>query len=234
MKHFKYLSYVVRHKWFVFRAGLRTGAPLHRLLIHDWSKFLPSEWLPYVNNFYGDRKTNSTKAAFDLAWLRHQKRNKHHWQYWVLLNDSDPGNVYPNWQFQSKDGGLTLGSIMRYDKPNVPDYESEVDLENTGLVSNDNTSRALSIMKLTFNANRYYVVPIPAKYLREMLADWAGAGRAITGKWDVVSWYEKNKDKIILHPDSRKQLESLMDRSFGKTGFERAKRLGLSLEYYTL
>jgi len=230
MKHFKYLSYVIRHKWFVFRAGMRTGAPLLRLIIHDWSKFLPSEWFAYVNHFYGYEKTEATKAAFDLAWLRHQKRNKHHWQYWVLLNDSDKGNVYPNWQFQSKDGGLELGSIMRYDKPNAPDYSSEVDLENTGLVSDKNTPRALSIINLTFNANRYYVVPIPKKYIREMAADWAGAGRAITGKWEVCGWYKKNKDKIIMHGDSREYLEKLLDNCFGERRFEIAKRLGLSFD----
>jgi hypothetical protein len=41
MKHVRYLSYVVRHKWFVLLAGIKTGAPLWRLLIHDWSKFAP-------------------------------------------------------------------------------------------------------------------------------------------------------------------------------------------------
>jgi hypothetical protein len=52
-KHLRYLSYVVCHKWFVFVAGLKTGAPFWRLLIHDWSKFMPSEWRPYVLSFYG-------------------------------------------------------------------------------------------------------------------------------------------------------------------------------------
>ena len=26
-------------------------------------------------------------GSFDSAWLLHQKRNAHHWQYWVLLED---------------------------------------------------------------------------------------------------------------------------------------------------
>ena len=56
-------------------------------LIHDWSKFLPSEFFPYANFFYGSGKERS----FDVAWLLHQKRNPHHWQYWILREDS--GNV---------------------------------------------------------------------------------------------------------------------------------------------
>ena len=44
--HLRYLGYVLRHKWFVLVAGLKVGAPLWRLLIHDWSKFTAAEWGP--------------------------------------------------------------------------------------------------------------------------------------------------------------------------------------------
>lgn len=30
----------------------------------------------------------TVNAAFDLAWNHHQKRNPHHWQYWILVNDN--------------------------------------------------------------------------------------------------------------------------------------------------
>ena len=83
-KHLQYASYIIRHKWFVFIAGLKIGAPLFRLLIHDWSKLLPSEWFPYANYFYG----KGNKKLFDRAWNYHIKRNKHHWQYWVLSYDN--------------------------------------------------------------------------------------------------------------------------------------------------
>lgn len=42
--HWNYFKYVIRHKWFVFIAGLQTGAPLWRLIIHDWTKFLLQMW----------------------------------------------------------------------------------------------------------------------------------------------------------------------------------------------
>jgi len=40
---------------------------------------------------------------------------------------------------------------------------------------------------------------MPDNFAREMVADWCGAGRAITGKWEVWKWYEKNRERIMLH-----------------------------------
>jgi hypothetical protein len=54
------------------------------------------------------------------------------------------------------------------------------------------------------------------KYLCEMVADWWGAGRAITGKWDAVGWYSK-QSQIQLHERTRAGVESLLavtDRHF--------------------
>jgi hypothetical protein len=47
---------------------------------HDLSKFNPVEFIPYAKYFYG-LKTNHNK--FNLAWLHHQHKNKHHWNFWV-------------------------------------------------------------------------------------------------------------------------------------------------------
>lgn len=97
--HLVYLSYVVRHKWHVFWAGLRLGVPLRQLIIHDWVKFLPVEWFPYVRQFYNSDGTkrsvrdasgaydpNAQSDAFKRAWLHHQ-REPHHWQAWVSIGD---------------------------------------------------------------------------------------------------------------------------------------------------
>lgn len=85
-KHLLYLVYLVRHKWYVFLAACGLGIPWLGL-IHDWSKFLPSEWWPYANRFYGC--VPEDYPPFDMAWLLHQKRNKHHWQWWILKQDED-------------------------------------------------------------------------------------------------------------------------------------------------
>jgi hypothetical protein len=88
LKHLRYASYLARHKWFVFLECVRLGVPL-RGLTHDISKFLPDEWLPYAEMFYGGGKDKHLgKDEFDAAWLRHIHRNNHHPQYWVLLENS--------------------------------------------------------------------------------------------------------------------------------------------------
>ena len=48
---------------------------------------------------------------------------------------------------------------------------------------------------------------MPLKYCKEMLADWRGVGKAINGKDDTKSWYLKNKDNIIIHPEVREFIE---------------------------
>ena len=153
--HLAYIWYVVRHKWFVFVECCKLGIPWLGI-IHDWSKFRPGELIPYVHYFYepngtliprrdetGYYKPSDTgDEAFDWAWLLHQKRNKHHWQWYCLPED---------------EGGMK-------------------------------------------------VLPMPDKYRKEMLADWRGAGHA-QGTPNVLAWYQKHKDKMRLHPETRRWLE---------------------------
>ena len=100
MKYLKYLRYILKHKWYVFLECCKEGI-IWRGIIHDISKLLPSEFFPYANHFYGGdndikkgrdksgyyKPTDTGDPAFDFAWLLHQKRNRHHWQWWVLPED---------------------------------------------------------------------------------------------------------------------------------------------------
>ena len=52
MNHINYLKYVMRHKWYVFLACMRFKVNLWQAISHDWTKFTPSEWFPYVHTFY--------------------------------------------------------------------------------------------------------------------------------------------------------------------------------------
>jgi hypothetical protein len=103
----KYAWYVLRHKWFVFVECCRCGI-VWRGIKHDASKLLPSEWFPYMRFFYGPKgepvqrrdKTGYYKPektgdeAFDFAWLHHQKRNDHHWQWWICPQDDGGFRVH--------------------------------------------------------------------------------------------------------------------------------------------
>ena len=76
----KYFWLTIKHKWFVFLAGLKTGAPIWRLMIHDWTKFLPSELPHYQRQFFGKA---DDPWGFISCWLHHQNHNPHHWEYWI-------------------------------------------------------------------------------------------------------------------------------------------------------
>jgi hypothetical protein len=56
-----------------------------------------------------------------------------------------------------------------------------------------------------------FLMPMPERYAREMVADWCGAGRAYTGTWDVATWYARNRQHMILHADTRAFVEQLID-----------------------
>lgn len=229
--HLKCLRYVLRHKWFVFLAGLQLRVPLWQLIVHDWSKCTPSEWGAYVRFFYGfkDKLTCTcpefgslnahTKACFaaqrrwkierelpfNLAWLHHQKRNKHHWQYWVLMGDRPDEMRYA---VQSPDC-MTDYCIAEYDleqRQNV----SEVWLKQCSISDEGGGKRVAFAEKVVRDANRYRALPMPERYAREMVADWIGAGRAITGKLEVAEWYRNNSGNVVLHPETRRFVEHLI------------------------
>jgi hypothetical protein len=158
IKHIKYLKYITAHRWYVFWECLYAGIPVQGL-IHDWHKFLPGEWFPYANHFFGRKvrdktgyykPTDTGNSDFDMAWFRHQKRGKHHWQYWAI----------------PKGSGLKL-------------------------------------------------FPMPDKYRKEMVCDWAGASKAqgFDGKEEVKTFYLKNRKKMQLHPETREWVEKKLDIS---------------------
>jgi len=216
--HIKYFWYVARHKWFVLVAGLRLRVNIVQLITHDWSKFLPSEWGPYVAHFYGDYPkhdpedpckwqrrnydgptTLDVKRWFDVAWNHHQKRQPHHWQYWLLTTDQ-PGQDWALWQMAPPIGPYTLA------------YQGEpvAELPDDARPMQDN-ARYLFAGELRTTLNRAPVaLAMPERYVREMVADWMGAGRAITGKWEVAAWYAKTREHIILHPETRAQVEAMI------------------------
>lgn len=91
-KYKEYFKYLMEHKKNVFIECWNEGLYWHGL-VHDNSKFRMSEFIPYskffkaTNRAKGNYKTiDEVDVNFLKGWLLHQKRNKHHWNYWVSLN----------------------------------------------------------------------------------------------------------------------------------------------------
>jgi len=144
-----YFKYIVEHKWNVFIECIKIGQPIHGIL-HDLSKFRPSEFFPYARFFHKKDRTNNYKIAdekdndFQNGWFLHQKRNKHHWNYWV--------------------------SVTR--------------------------------------KNDIIALPMPKKYVMQMIADWRGMSRKFGG--DPKDYYKKNKKDMILHDDTKLIIEEIL------------------------
>jgi hypothetical protein len=147
-RYWNYLKYVLRHKYFVMIACKMLKLHPRVGLLHDFSKFKPSEFIPYAQCFYKPDGTGQyvESDAFTEAWNHHQKRNMHHWQYWVI----------------------------------------------------------------TWDRGSSEAIPMPQRYVEEMVADWMGAGRAIHGKWEVKEWYNKNKDIMNIHTLTKYKIELLL------------------------
>lgn len=142
--YLNYLKYILEHKKNVFIECIKEGLYLHAIT-HDLSKFSPKEFKAYAEKFYGGDyayKYFEVENNFDLAWLHHQRENKHHWDYWV-----------------NSDG------------------------------------KAL---------------PMPKKYIRQMVCDWKGMSRKF-GDTALV-FYTKNKERMKLHTETRKILEEMLSR----------------------
>ncbi len=79
---------VVNHKAKVFCHCAKCGI-LWQGITHDLSKFSPSEFIPGVIFFQGNRSPNEAereKNGYSVAWIHHKGRNRHHFEYWTDYN----------------------------------------------------------------------------------------------------------------------------------------------------
>ena len=144
--YWKYFKYIVEHKWNVGIECIRKGLYLHAIT-HDLSKFLPSEFFPYAKFFHSKNRAKEYKtydendSNFQEGWCRHQKRNKHHWNYWVSVTRKD--EIIP--------------------------------------------------------------IPMPKKYVWQMIADWDGMARKFGGS--TIDYFNNNKHSMILHSKTIEVIE---------------------------
>lgn len=91
--HFETIN---KHRALVFEHCVKAGIPLQGL-VHDLSKYSPTEFLVGVKYFQGDHSPNvdERKAkGYSSAWLHHKGRNKHHFEYW-FDNSTTSFNIVP-------------------------------------------------------------------------------------------------------------------------------------------
>ena len=152
-KHFKTITY---HKYLVAKGCFGVGLYKQGLL-HDLSKYSPSEFWVGVKYFQGDRSPNNAERediGYSSAWLHHKGRNKHHYEYWI-------------------------------------DYNSRAKAEDIMIP-----------------------VPMPKKYIAEMVMDRIAASKVYMGKnytdASPLQYYYKGTDKAPIHEETRKVLLDIL------------------------
>ena len=85
MNALKHLHTINHHKRLVMQGCFAVG--LYRQgLLHDLSKYTPTEFLVGCKYYQGTMSPNNAERearGYSSAWLHHKGRNKHHMEYWM-------------------------------------------------------------------------------------------------------------------------------------------------------
>jgi len=93
MHPLKHFCTITKHRhlvmWYCFRVGL-----YRRGLMHDLSKYSPTEFWAGAKYYQGSRSPNAAQRAeigYSVAWMHHKGRNRHHFEYWTDLQPGKEG-----------------------------------------------------------------------------------------------------------------------------------------------
>ena len=149
-QHFKTIT---RHRFIVMAGCFRIGL-IWQGLVHDLSKYSPTEFWAGARYYQGDRSPNAAEReakGYSASWMHHKGRNRHHYEYWTDLNRQ---------------------------------------------------------------TRRYESVPMPRKYLVEMVMDRRAACMVYQGKAyhpsSALEYYLKSLERNLMHPQTQQELEYIL------------------------
>lgn len=93
MKAWKHFCTINHHKHLVMKGCFAVGLYKQGLL-HDLSKYTPTEFLVGCKYYQGTMSPNNAERkdkGYSSAWLHHKGRNKHHMEYWIDYGVPDEG-----------------------------------------------------------------------------------------------------------------------------------------------
>ena len=88
MKAWQHFKTITKHKILVANGCFQVGL-YWQGLVHDLSKYSPTEFRIGAKYYQGTRSPNAAERedkGYSEAWMHHKGRNKHHYEYWVDLN----------------------------------------------------------------------------------------------------------------------------------------------------
>lgn len=84
-KYWQHFKTITKHKWVVMMNCFHCRL-YWRGLVHDLSKYGPTEFFSSARYFQGTRSPIDAEkevTGYSLAWQHHKGHNPHHWEYWI-------------------------------------------------------------------------------------------------------------------------------------------------------
>lgn len=84
-KYWEHFKTITKHKKVVMELCFKCGI-YKRGILHDLSKYGPTEFIASAKHFQGNRSpidAAKEKDGYSLAWQHHKGHNPHHWEYWI-------------------------------------------------------------------------------------------------------------------------------------------------------
>ena len=88
MKVWQHFKTITHHRLLVMAGCFRVGL-YWQGLVHDLSKYSPTEFWTGAKYYQGNRSPNTAERedkGFSEAWMHHKGRNRHHYEYWTDMN----------------------------------------------------------------------------------------------------------------------------------------------------
>lgn len=153
MKAWQHFKTITWHRWLVRQGCFRVGL-YWQGLIHDLSKYSPTEFCSGARYFQGTRSPNTAEReakGYSEAWIHHKGRNRHHYEYWT---------------------------------------------------------------DLSLTTRRYESVPMPRKYLVEMVMDRRAACMVYQGEnytsGSALEYLERSLERQFMHEQTLRQLRHIL------------------------
>lgn len=89
LKHFHTVN---KHRFIVFINCIKCGIPF-RGLVHDLSKYSPTEFIPSARYCTGKKspigEERKAEGGYSRVFIHHTRKNRHHYEYWVDVTTGD-------------------------------------------------------------------------------------------------------------------------------------------------
>ena len=160
IKAWKHLCTILHHNNLV-RAGCFKIGLYKQGLLHDMSKYTPTEFLVGCKYYQGTMSPNNAERedkGYSAAWLHHKGRNKHHMEYWIDYGVGD-----------GRDGQKTHRGICGMKMPIKYVAEMYVDRVSASKNYQRDKFKLDSPLQYYLKGRKYYILNEDTKAMLELL-----------------------------------------------------------------